>query len=534
MTNSRPNILWISFEDTYPFYGCYGDAAARTPALDRLAGEGCLWPNAFSTAAVCAPARCAVITGMYAIAIGAHHMRTSHCNPHTPELPTPYETVPPPHVKCFTEYLRAAGYYCTNNEKTDYQFAAPRTAWDECHTSAHWRSRPDPAQPFFAVFNLTPSHESGAWAGKAYAPEFDPASLPVPAWLPDTPKTRESLARMYTHIADNDRRLAELLAQLEADGLAQNTIVVHWSDHGPLPRGKRWPYDSGLRVPLIVRWPGRVEPGTRCDALVSTIDLAPTMLSLAGVGVPRHLQGQVFCGPDAAPGRKYIFASRDRHDSAYDRVRAARDGRFKYIRNYHPELGRAGWVPYLNRHPIMQEMWRLHLDGSLPRKIDQFFDTPRPPEELYDTQADPDELANLAEHPEHQAELNRLRAALDDWLQAVGDMGDIPEAEMVRRWWPGGKQPTTAAPLFIPINLDHYGMEPVEGGVALPRPARVQLHCATEGASIAYTYETGDAARWNLYTVPLDPPAGSSVLRARAIRIGYRESEERRLELSVN
>ena len=163
MAANRPNILWISFEDTSPRYGCYGDPVARTPNVDRLAAAGCRYPNGFSTSGVCAPARCAVITGMYAASIGGHHMRTSHTNQHTPELPTPYEAVPPHYVRCFTEYLRAVGYYCTNNVKTDYQFVPPATAWDELSPEAHWRNRPDPDQPFFAVFNPTTTHESGMW-----------------------------------------------------------------------------------------------------------------------------------------------------------------------------------------------------------------------------------------------------------------------------------------------------------------------------------------------------------------------------------
>ena len=160
---NRPNILWVSFEDTSPLYRCYGDPVARTPNLDRLAREGCLYTNAYSTAGVCAPARSAIITGMYPVSVGSHHQRTSHQHPATPELPTPYEVVLPPCVKCFPEYLRAQGYYCCNNEKTDYQFAPPVTAWDDCSGSAHWRNRPNPGQPFFAVFNPTRTHESHMW-----------------------------------------------------------------------------------------------------------------------------------------------------------------------------------------------------------------------------------------------------------------------------------------------------------------------------------------------------------------------------------
>lgn len=538
-TDRRPNVLWISFEDTYPFYGCYGDPVARTPNVDRLAAEGCRYPNAFSTAPVCAPARCAVITGMYAVSIGAHHMRTSHPRPHDTAA-FPYEVCPPPHVRCFTEYLRAAGYYCTNNHKTDYQFNPPRTAWDDCSKTAHWRNRPDPDQPFFAVFNPTNTHESGMWEDKDIELSVDPAAVPVPPYLPDTPRVRESIARMYSQLAIADQRMGELLAQLEEDGLADNTIIMHWSDHGPMPRGKRWPYDSGIRVPMIVRWPDRlrprnVKPGSVDERLVSTIDLGPTVLSLAGVEIPVHLQGRAFLGPRAAPPRDYVFASRDRYDVSYDMIRAARDRRFKYLRNYLPQLEKAMWVPYRNQHPIMQEIYRLHLEGRLegPQRI--MMQTSRLAEELYDTHADPHELHNLAADPAYAGDLARLGAATDAWLAEVGDMGRIDEYEMVRRWWPGGKQPRTSKPLLIPIAPGCWGDQTVMKPEDVARPVTgeytgpmlVQLTCGTQGASIAYTTEAGDAARWQLYAGPIRIEKGKTVtIRARACRIGYQESEE--------
>jgi arylsulfatase A-like enzyme len=525
MPVNRPNILWISFEDTNPFYGCYGDPVARTPNLDRLAAEGCRWPNAFSTAGVCAPARSAVITGMYPIAIGTHHMRTAHTGAAAPELPTPYSAVVPHYVKCFSEYLRAAGYYCTNNYKTDYQFDPPLTAWDELGREAHWRNRPDPDQPFFAVFNPTRTHESHMWPEHCPDVTFDPDTIPLPPYFPDTPRVRESMARMYTEIERSDRELGQRLAELEEDGLADSTIVCHWSDHGPLPRGKRWPYDSGIRIPMIARWPGRLEPGTVSDRLVSTVDLGPTMLSVARLPIPQHLQGRAFLGPQEAPPREYVFASRDRYDIAYDRIRAARDRRFKYLRHYCPELPYLLWIPYRNRHPIMQEMWRLHLAGELEGPQRLLFE-PRPAEELYDTESDPYEVRNLAADPAYAGELARLREAVDDWIADVGDLGEIDEAEMVRAWYPNGEQPATAAPVFIPICEQAPGLKPAPDGGTFAGPAALQLYCATQGASMAYTFEAGDDVRWRLYTEPLRLPAGETTVRARAIRIGYRESRE--------
>ncbi len=527
--NKRPNILWISFEDTSPYYGCYGDPAARTPNLDALAAQGCRWTHCFSPAGVCAPTRSAVITGMYPISIGTHHMRTTHTNPATPELPTPYEAVIPHYVKCFTEYLRAEGYYCTNNVKTDYQFKAPLTAWDECGPHAHWRNRRDPEQPFFAVFNPTRTHESGMWPEKCPDPEFDPADMPVPPYFPDTPKVREAMARMFTNITRSDRELGELLSQLEEDGLSGETYVFHWSDHGPMPRGKRWPYDSGIRVPLIARGPG-IEAGQVSDDLVGTIDLGPTMLSLAGVGIPAHVQGRAFLGPQAAAKREYVFASRDRYDESYDMVRAVRDRRFKYIRNYCPGTPCVSWVPFLNRHPIMQELWRLHLEDQLDDVQSAMF-RPRPVEELYDTEADPHEVRNLADTPEGRKELPRLRTALDRWLADVGDLGRIPESEMVAQWYPDGKKPRTAAPVFILVGGEHSGTDAVREEVTLAAPVLVQLHCATQGASIAYTFDPAEHPAWHLYTQPLRIEPGQNVLRARAIRIGFDESEESSLRI---
>jgi arylsulfatase A-like enzyme len=537
----RPNILWFSFEDTNPFYGCYGDEVARTPRLDRLAGEGCIWENAFSTAGVCAPARSAVITGMYPISIGTHHMRTTHTNRATPKMPTPYSAVVPHYVKCFTEYLRAAGYYCTNNLKTDYQFTPPLTAWDECGKQAHWRNRPDPDQPFFAVFNPTRTHESAMWPENCPEPTFKPEDMKVPPYLPDTPKVREAMARMYTRIEESDRHLGEVLDELERDGLADNTVVFHWSDHGPLPRGKRWPYDAGIHVPMIVRWPGVLEGGRVSGELVSTVDLGPTALSIAGLDVPAHMQGAPFLGPAKAPPREFVYAARDRHDEAYDMVRAVRDARFKYIRNYRPDLPYLLWIPYRNRHPILEEMWRLHAAGELEGQERLMFKHPRPVEELYDTDSDPHEIRNLAREAEHAGTLLRMRAALDAWLDDVGDMGRTSESEMVRRWYPDGKQPQTAAPVFVPISEASPGREPSPEGGTFAAPCLLQLHSATQGASIAYALsaqdegdkgdkgcqgDEGKRTRWKLYSSPLELPLGTTTVRARAIRIGYKESSE--------
>lgn len=532
-TPSRPNILWISLEDTTPRFGCYGDPVARTPNIDRLAAGGCRFPNAFSTAGVCAPSRSAIITGMYQTSIGTHHMRTTHTNQHTPDMPTPYSAVPPPYVKTFTEYLRGAGYYCTNNSKTDYQFTPPSTAWDDCSNTGHWRNREE-GQPFFSVFNPTVTHESGMWERENGRPlTTNPDDVQLPPYLPDTPKSRAALARHYDNLAIADARVGELLAQLEEDGLTENTIVFLWSDHGEgLPRGKRWPYDAGIRIPLIVRWPGELPPDSVSEQLVSLIDLGPTVLSLCGVEAPQHLQGQPFLGLHAME-REYIFATRDRYDESYDMVRAVRDKRYKYIRNYYPEKPYLLWIPYRNRHPIMQEMWRLHAAGKLEGDAAVMFQYPRPAEELYDVANDRYELNNLASDAAHADVLEQMRGALAQWQSDFGDMGDIPEEQMVARWYPDGEQPKTAAPIFIPISAANPGTEVSESGGRWEAPLLLQLHCATHGASIAWTTDSGDDARWRLYTEPLRVPKGKTTVRAKAVRIGYQESAERAITVDV-
>jgi arylsulfatase A-like enzyme len=533
------SILWISFEDTSPRFGCYGDEVARTPNVDRLASQGCVYFNTFSTAGVCAPARSAIITGMYPTFIGAHHMRTAHTNKHVPGLPTPYDAVPPHYVKCFSEYLRAAGYYCTNNGKTDYQFTCPSTAWDANKAAktldeVHWRNRPDPDQPFFAVFNLQRTHESGQWEEKTPEITTDPDSVTLPPYLPDTLECRKALARQYENIAFNDGLVGTLLEQLEADGLADNTAVFIWSDHGEgLPRSKRWPYDSGIRVPGIVRWPGHVEPGSRCEDLISTIDLAPTVFSMLGMDIPVHLQGKAFLGEQAQPARESIFAARDRYDESYDMVRAVRTGQYKYIRNYHPELERLQWIPYRNRHAIAQEIFAQAARGELEGDRGVMASSNRAPEELYDIVTDPFEINNLAGSPEHAEALAELREIMDNSRAKFDRWGDIDEAQMVRSWWPDGEQPTTLTPLAIPLGPKHPGQEPASDGDTLLGPVLLQLYCGTQGASIAWTTDPADEPAWNLYAGPIRLTPGRHALRLKAVRIGHHESPEAKLTLTV-
>lgn len=525
----RPNIVWISNEDMSPKLGAYGDKLVRTPVLDRLARQSVRYTNAFSTAPVCAPSRAAIITGIHQTTLGAQHMRTTEDR--VPELPGPYLAVPPFYVKAFPEYLRAAGYYTTNRMKTDYQFGVPFTIWDDVSKTAHWRNRSDRNQPFFSVFNLEVTHESQIFpsspARKGKPLVTDPAKVEVPPYYPDTPAVREELARLYDNIADMDAQVGELLKQLDEDGLAENTIVFYWSDHGDgVPRAKRSLYDSGLRVPLMIRWPkalgATAEPGVR-DEMVSLIDLAPTVLALAGVEIPTHVQGRVLLGPKARPAPQYVFGARDRMDQEYDMMRSARDPRYLYIRNFAPEQPYAGHIIYRNQSAIMQQWLELQAAGKLTGPAALWMRSSRPAEELYDTQADPHQVRDLSADPAHKATLERMRGAVVTWMRDAADQGLINEAEMIQRMWPRGVQPETAQPYILPRRSTAAPTR--EKAILLPEAMEVVIYVPTQGASIAYTNDPGPTPRWRLYTGPIlvDRPM---TLRAKAIRYGYKESAE--------
>src|SRR5687768_15648168 len=503
---ARPNIVWISNEDMSPHIGAYGDALARTPVLDGLARESIRYTHAFTTAPVCAPSRAAIITGMYQTAIGAQHMRTTEDR--VPELPGPYLAVPPFYVKAFPEYLRAAGYYTSNRAKTDYQFGVPFTIWDDLGPGAHWRNRADRRQPFFSVFNIEVTHESQIFpsspARKGKKLVTDPAELQVPPYYPHTPVVREELARVYDNIADMDGQVGEILKQLDEDGLADETIVFYWSDHGDgVPRSKRSLYDSGLRVPLMIRW-REMDPGIAnsvSDRLVSMVALAPTVLALAGVEIPAHLQGRVIIGPkgESAPG--FVFAARDRMDIEYDMMRSARDRRFLYIRNFVPEQPYAGHIIYRNQSDIMQEWFRLQAERALTGSAALWMRTSRPAEELYDTEADPHQIRNLAGEAAHEETLERMRRAVSDWMTRINDQGLVNEPEMIQRMWPGGVQPETAQPYVVPRRTTDAPARLTS--IRIDAPAEFVVYVPTQGASIGYTTDEGPTPAWRLYTGPI-------------------------------
>lgn len=431
----RPNILWLSTEDMSPNLGCYGDEQARTPHIDELAAEGIRFENAFVPCPVCATCRSAIITGVYSAALGTHGMRS--------RIEIPAE------IRCFPEYLRHAGYYCTNNEKQDYNFQTPPGSWDESSFKASWKNRPTAETPFFAVFNFTGTHESSSRGDEPKYSQItstlkpsdlhDPAKLKLPPYYPDTPKVRAHWARYYNVISALDLWVAERLAELDEAGLAEDTIIFFWSDHGAgLPRHKRWLYDTGMRVPLIVyvpeKWRHLVPcmPGEVRDQLVSLVDLGPTVLNITGEKIPSYMQGQPFLGPNLPEPREYVYGARDRMDESYDMFRAVRDGRFKYIRNYMPQRPYSQSSSYADNSDIMREIRRLDAAGELNAEQALFMRDKKPKEELYDLAADPFELNNLAEAAEHDAKRTELAAALDDWMLSIRDLGIVPEGMLMR------------------------------------------------------------------------------------------------------
>lgn len=420
-----PNILWITSEDNGPQLGCYGDDYADTPNLDRLAGRGMIYRNAWSTAPVCAPARTTIITGCYPPSLGAQHMRSL--------------VTMPSFMKMYPQFLKEKGYYCTNNSKEDYNVKKPIPGvWDESSRKGHWRNR-EKNQPFFAIFNFTISHESKL--RNRHDLTHDPAKAPVPAYHPDTPEVRRNWAQYYDRITQMDAQAGGILDQLAEDGLTEETIIFYYGDHGSgMPRSKRWPYNSGLHVPMIVSIPEKFrhlappeyEVGGESDRLVGFVDLAPTLLSLVGIAPPEYMQGKAFLGPHRTPDPEYMFGFRGRMDERYDCVRTVRNERFHYIRNYMPHKIYGQYIRYMFVTQTTRVWNDLYQQGQLEAPQTYFWET-KPAEELYDLKNDPDEVHNLADDPEYQDELQELRQALYQWQYRIRDLGFLPESQMHAR-----------------------------------------------------------------------------------------------------
>lgn len=530
----QPNILLLMAEDMSSRVGAFGDAVAVTPNLDSLAEQGVRFDQAFTTAGVCAPSRAAIITGMHQISFGSQHMRTMS----RPE--GAYKSVPPAEVKAFPELLRRAGYFTYTDHKLDYQFSSPFigsgpfTIWDDESMAADWTDRAN-GQPFFAYITFGVSHESGIfrplgnwpnsalhfamqvvryWKGhRVVDGPVTPDQVNLEPYYPDTATVRADIARHYNNITQMDSQVGEVLKRLKSDGLLEKTIVIWTTDHGDgLPRAKRDIYDSGIKVPLIIRWPEQYRPegmvpGSLDHQLISLIDLAPTILSLAGTNIPGYIQGRSI-STAAEDSREYIYASRDRMDGTYDRRRAVRDHRFKYIRNWYPDLPTGHHLNYRSNQDMLIEMTAMFENNQLSPEQQLWF-LPTGPEQLFDLDNDPHELNNVSTDPAYANDLARMRLALDDWQSRVADWSEEHENKMVERFMPEGEQLVTAAPT---ISF-------VEG--------RVVITSQTKGASLGYRIDGGF---WQLYSEPVELGVDSSI-EAKAVRYGWEESGVVELEL---
>jgi arylsulfatase A-like enzyme len=409
----RLNIVWLIAEDNGPQWGCYGYPLVRTPHVDRLAAQGELFRNAFTTAPVCSPSRSAWNTGMYQTAIGAHHHRSHRDDGY--RLPEG--------VKLVSERLREQGYFTANvlapapgvrgTGKTDFNFQADRP-----FDGKHWNER-QPGQPFFAQVNFQATHKGPSFPEARRQEELiDLAKVELPPYWPDHPVVRDEFANYLDCVNLLDGKIGRVLETLDKDGLAENTVVFFFGDNGRcLIRGKQWLYDAGIHVPLIVRWPSGVKPGTVRPDLVSAIDITATTLWLAGAPLPEKMHGRPLYGPQAKR-REAVFAARDRCDDTMDKIRCVRTARHKLIRNYMPERPYTQQNDYIERsYPTLGAMKELHAAGKLKGSELLFMADRKPSVELYDVGADPHEVRNLAASPAHQQELKKLNGMLDEWVR---------------------------------------------------------------------------------------------------------------------
>ncbi|HIC01711.1 TPA: arylsulfatase [Candidatus Poribacteria bacterium] len=422
-SKSQPNFLWIYGEDLSPDLACYGTPVVQTPNLDRLAAEGARYTNAFVTCSVCSPSRSAIITGTYQVSFDAHNHRSNRDKPLRQDM------------QLITDCFRSAGYFTSNSPgppynragKTDFNFVA-----ENPFDGIDWSQRAD-GQPFYAQINIPVTHRD-------FVPDLnrpiDPEDVEIPPYYPNHPITHKDWAMYLESIQVLDRRVGWILKRLDEENLTENTVIFFMSDHGRAhPRGKQFLYDGGTRIPLIVRWPDKIEAGTIVEDLVSGVDFAPTTLSIAGLEVPDFMQGQIFLG-EQANQRRAVFSARDRCDETDDRIRAARNKRFKYIRNYYPDRPYTQFNAYKkNQYPVLTLMEVLHDQGKLTSEQAQFMAETRPVEEFYDLESDPYELNNLIEHSDLQDQVARLKHELDQWIHQTGDMGAIPESEEIATAW---------------------------------------------------------------------------------------------------
>ncbi len=526
-STERPNILIIMADDMGPRINALGDSVSITPSLDEFVKSGTSYVNAFATAGVCACSRSAFLTGKNQISIGSMHMRT------TSGGYVPYLAVPSPEIKAFPEILRKFGYYTFTNDKLDYQFSGifpntgPFTIWDNENDLYGWKKR-DKDQPFFGIINLLVTHESGLFYGipdnLTYLPimamqkkiqiDYDspihPEQVLIPPFYPDTDLIRKDIARMYNNIFILDKQFKDILNELKKDGLDENTIIIFSSDHGDgLPRYKRELFDTGIKVPLIINWSKtnfskQFQKNTISSDLVSFIDIAPTVLDLAGINIPSYVDGISIL----TKKNKYIYAARDRLDDMPGRLRAIRSKNFKFIKNYMPEIVGAQKLAFRENLKVMKELRLLYENEKLDEVQSQWF-KPIPVKQLYNLETDPFEINNLAMNKEYQNILNEFEEELDNWVLLNNDNGAVPEIDLINEFWPNQNQPLTKKPKIQ-----------IKGNKII-----INNDASNPLASIGY--KINDRA-WKVYSDAIDLKGVRQIV-TKSVKYGWKESEEVKL-----
>ena len=438
---NQPNIVWLVAEDqSQYFFPFYGDKSVNLPNISFLLENGIVYDNMNSPYPVCAPARSGIITGMYPSSIGTGNMRAHSDNrivrgktEASLEIPY-YSSKLAESIKPFTQILIEEGYYCTNNSKRDYNFKLRDEAWDDSSNNASWEKREE-GQPFFSIFNFNITHESEIWKRDKEKLKVDPNNLTVPPVFPDDSISRHALAVNYSNLVEMDKQMGLIIKNLKDQGLYDNTYIFFYSDHGgPFPRHKRAIYETGSKVPLIVKFPTNINVKEKRNSdMLSFIDFAPTILSLAGIDIPKIFQGKAFLGnKESKKKRKYLFTASDRFDEHPDRIRAVKSKRFKYIRNYNINKPHALPIGYRNQMPLMKHLNKLNDSNMLSPEQKLWFQVPKNPEEFYDLENDPFELNNLIGDNNYSKELNELRKQLSNWMKEINDLGHISEKELAK------------------------------------------------------------------------------------------------------
>lgn len=519
----RPNILWLTCEDNnVNWIGCYGNPHAETPNIDKLAREGFQYTHCYANAPVCAPSRSTWITGVHAVSMGTHPMRSRYPIPHDK-------------IQYYPDLMKKAGYYVVNAGKTDYNIGgrSDKSPWDS--NKVDWKDLKD-REPFFMVINNTKSHESRAF-GDVNNTEHSPDEVRLAKYHPDIPDIRKNYAHYHDQMKKMDADIGKALADLESAGLAENTIVVHNSDHGGvIARSKRFLFNSGTHCPLIIRIPEKFkhlrpsDPGSKIDELISFIDMPKTWLSLCGAETPDYMQGKIFLGPKAEK-RDYHVSFRARMDERCDNVRAIRDEKFLFIRNYMPY---APWGQHLNYLWTMKatQAWEAHHKAGKTNEVTGRFFGTKPMIELYDTSIDPDNVDNLAKDPKYAKQVVRLSAALDKWQVENFDSALLPESEMVKLSEDAGK--TIYEVVRDPKLYDLKGLQKASSVALTEAPTALPALYKLLGSKSAGIRYWGIVGCFNLQgKVSLDKKLIKKVLkddshhvRAMAAWILYREGDK--------